>query len=166
MEISKFIKYRKIIDNNRKELESEFNIKIDNIYRLGLRVSIPDNKFNVLKDYKNSELDIFKTLDAEVKKNIANLDKFFMKTNLMELVKIYNVDRTDINLVILILSFKLFDVVKVGLTLKILQMISILGILISFLMPMKIMILVSFVFLLIFSISTILNIVLFKKLFV
>jgi len=159
--ILNYIRYRKLIDLNREELEKDFDIKVDKIYRLGTRVSLPENKYTVLKEYKNSELDIYKNLDEEVKRTITRLDRYFMQKNLVEYVGIFNVDRVDVNLVIVILSYRLFNVVKVINGNRIFSIFSFLGLSIGFwdvwyMIPFGVMLILSLL----------LNLVLFKKLFV
>jgi len=156
-----FIKYRKLIDSNKDELIEQYNIKIDKLYRLGTQVSIPDTKFNVLKEYKNSELDIYKSLNDEVKKYISRLDSFFIKKNLVELVGIYQIERIDENIINIILSYRLIDIVKFGIFQRILLVISILCLGIGFI---NLIYLIP-VFILIFIIL-IINKLIFKKLFI
>jgi len=130
--ILNYIRYRNLIDDNREELEKDFDIKIDKLYRLGTRVSLSKNKFDVLKDYKNSELDIYKHLDDEVKRIITKLDKFFMKKNLVEYIGIFSIERIDINLVEVILSYRLFNSVKLTNTNRIISLLSFLGLSVGF----------------------------------
>jgi len=162
MKILKFLKYRKIIDNNRKELEKSFNLKIDNIYRLGTLVSIPKNKYDILISYKNSELDIYKQLDSEVKKTISNIDKFFIQLNLMELINIYSIDRIGPNLVEVILSFNLVNMVKVANYIRFFQLISGIFLFISYFINIELFYSVILVLFILFGI----NLILFKKLFI
>jgi len=159
--IRNYIRYRKLINLNREELETKFDIKIDKLNRLGTRVSIPENKFTVLKEYKNSELDIYKNLDEETKKTISKLDRYFMQKNLVEYIGIYSVDRVDVNLVVLILSYRLFDVVKIANTNRVVSILSFLGFSIGF---YDVWYMTPFGVLLVLSLLV--NIVLFKKLFI
>ena len=159
--ILNYVRYRKIIDDNREELEKKYDVKIDNLYRLGTRVSLSENKYTVLKEYKNSELDIYKNLDEEVKKTITKLDRYFMQKNLVEYIGIFNIDRMDVNLVLVILSFRLFNVVKLVNNNRIASIVSFLGLSIGFwdvwyMIPFGV----------ILTLSLLLNMVLFKKLFV
>jgi len=159
--ILNYIRYRKLIEENREELENDFDIKIDKIYRLGTRVSLPENKFIVLKEYKNSELDIYKSLNDEVKKTITKLDRFFMQKNLVEYIGIFNIDRVDVNLVTIILSYRLFDVIKLTKINRIISLFSFLGLSIGF---WDIWYMIPFGVVL--FLSLLLNVVLFKKLFI
>lgn len=112
--IINYIRYRNFIKQNEKFLINEFNIKIDRLYRLGAKISIPERRYEVLINYKNSQLDIFKNLDEETKKFIYRLDKFFMQKNISEIIGIYNAERTGVNEVTIIISYKLFNIVKIA----------------------------------------------------
>jgi len=156
-----YIRYRKLIEKNKDELVNDFDLKIDRLFRLGARISIPDNKYYVLKEYKNSELDIYKSLDEEAKKFISKLDKYFIKKNLVEYIGIYSADRVEDNLVILIMSYRLFNVVKLANINRVILFLSMLSLFsgfydIKYMIPGIILIIISFL----------INIILFKKLFV
>jgi len=130
--IINYIKYRKFIEENREYLINEFNIKIDRLYRLGSRISIPDNRYQVLMNYKNSQLDVYKNLDEETKKFINRLDRFFMKMNVNELFGLYSADRTDVNEVIVIISYKKLNIVKFANINRIIFIISFLSLSLGF----------------------------------
>lgn len=159
--IINYIKYRKFIEQNKNYLSSEFNIKIDRLYRLGSRVSIPERRYEILLNYKNSQLDIFKNLDEETKKYISKLDRYFMQKNMSEFVGIYNAERTDINEVTVIISYKFFNVVKLANIGRITFLISLLSLISGFL---DLNYMIPGIILIFLYFST--NILLFKKLFV
>ena len=156
-----YFTYRKFIDRNKSGLEKEFDLKIDRLYRLGHRVSIPERRYEVLVNYKNPEIDIFKNLDEETKKFISKMDTFFMKNGMSEFVGIYSAERTGVNQVTIIISYKFLNVVKLAVTTRVISIISafslLLGIIdIYYLIPGG-----SLIFLYFLS-----NKILFKKLFV
>jgi len=159
--IRTFIKYRQTIDNSKFDLLSKYNVKIDKLYRLGSRVSIPINRFSVLKEYKHSELDIFNSLNDEVKRKIGELDQFFISKNLIELVGIYSVERVDENLVTLIISYRLFNVVKFAMVMRFILIFSFLSLSLGYFNPYYMIISTILIF---GSILT--NKVIFKKLFI
>jgi hypothetical protein len=156
-----YIRYRKLIEKNRDELVKDFDIKIDRLFRLGSRVSLPESRYRILREYKNPELDIYKSLDEEAKKVIYKLDRYFMQKNLVEYIGIYSAERVQENLVILIMSYRLFDVVKFANTTRVLYLISLLSLFVGFyniwyMIPGAALILILFL----------VNFILFKKLFV
>lgn len=159
--ILNYIRYRRFIKDNKEELIKEFGVKIDNLYRLGSRISIPESRISVLREYKNSELDIYKSLDAEVKKQIGKLDRYFMQKNVVEYVGISSVERVDQNLVILIISYRLLNVIKLANASRIMYIISLLSLFAGF---FGLWFLLPGVGLFLFTI--LMNTVLFKKLFV
>jgi hypothetical protein len=159
--IINYIKYRKFIEQNKDYLTNEFNIKIDRLYRLGSRVSIPERRYEILLNYKNSQLDIFKNLDLETKKYISKLDRYFMQKNMSEFVGILNAERTDVNEVTVIISYKFFNVVKLANIGRITFLISLLSLISGFL---DLNYMIPGIVLIFLYFST--NILLFKKLFV
>lgn len=159
--IRNYIRYRKFIDNNKNYLMNEFNLKIDRLYRLGTKVSIPERKFEVLVDYQNSQLDIFENLNIETKKYISRLDNYLMRKNMFEFVGLYDVDRTDINEVTIIMSYKSLNVVRLANILRIMFLISTLSLFAGIIEPFY-MLPGAFLILIYFLI----NKILFKKLFV
>ena len=159
--ILNYIRYRKCVDDNKDEIVRDFNIKIDNLYRLGTKISIPNNRFTVLKEYKNSELDIYNRLNDEVKKYLYKLDAYLMKKNLMEYIGIYNVERVSDNLVVLVMSFRLFNIVKLANINRIVMGLSTIGLFIGF---YDILYMIPFGVVL--MLSLLINLIMFRKLFV
>lgn len=156
-----FIRYRKFIEKNKDVLKSEFDLKVDRLYRLGSRISIPNNKMEMFKNYNNSELDVYKTLDEETRKYISKIDRYFIEKNVTEYIALYSADRTDYNEVTVIMTYKLMNVVKIANTNRLFSLISFLGLFSVF---FNIFYIIPFILILFFIILS--NLVLFKKLFV
>jgi len=159
--IINFVKYRRLIEKNKEELSREFGVKIDNLYRLGTIVSISSQKLELMRNYKNSELDIHKELDVEVRRIISKMDRYFMQKNLIEYIGLYDVQRVGENLVTLVMSYRLLGIVKFAKRIRIVQVISILSLFCGFFGLMYMIPGAS-----IFLLMVILNSILFKKLFI
>lgn len=162
--ITNYFRYRKIIEENRKILKDEYGITIDNIYRMGKIVSIPNNKFSILKEYKNSELDIYNNLNDEVRKYISNLDRFFMSKKMSELIALYKAERIYDNGVEVFISYKLLNMVKVANVIRLVIIFSsIISLILFFSVDSIYPSLYSFI---LFILGFLSNIILFKKLFI
>lgn len=159
--IKNYIRYRNFIINNKDELINNFKFKIDNLYRLGIKISIPDNKINLLITYKNPELDIFKSLNDEVVNFKFKVDNYFMKRNMLDLIKIYSIDRVDYNEVVLIISYKLINIIRLANILRSILVISIFSLSLFLLNILYILPGIFFILIIL-----IINKFLFKKLFV
>ncbi len=159
--INNFIIYRKIIENNKMDLEFKFNIKIDRIYRMGSYIAVPKNKIDLLRSYKPPELEIHKLLDDEVKSYIARLDRYFIEKGLFELAGLYFAERTDDNAASIIISFKQFDTVKVANRSRFLSILSFIGMGAGFFNPLFVIPGAS-----LFVLISLFNFILFKKLFI
>jgi hypothetical protein len=159
--IINFIRYRNFIKINKELLNKEFDLKIDNIYRLGCKISISNEKYELLRNYKNAELDVHKNLDEELRKYIHKLDKFLIKNNMFEYIGMYSADRTDYNEVTLILSYKLMNIVKFS---NIIRLILLFSFISMFLVFFNIYLIIPGFIIFLFCIIT--NFILFKKLLV
>jgi hypothetical protein len=125
--ILNYIRYRRFINQNRNELTNEYNIIIDNLYRLGGVVSLSQKRMDLMRDYREAELDVHQQLDNEVRKYISKLDRYFMQKNLVEFIGLSNVERVADNRVNIVMSYRLMNIVKVANTSRIILLISFLG---------------------------------------
>lgn len=159
--IINYFKYRKFITKNRDYLYSNFNLKIDNIYRLGTIVSIPNQRFQLLRGYRNAELDIHKELEEELRRYLKRFDIYLMQNNLVEFIGLYYANRTGENAVTVIMSYKKINTVKIANTTRTIIAISLLSLFLGFISPIYMIPGAS-----VFILSILSNIALFKKLFV
>ena len=98
--------YKKILKENKNELSTIYNIKIDNVYRCYTVLNFPPEIQENIKKLG------YNYLDGEVKKYLANLDSFFLKKGLLELIGIDSIDRISEYNVRVILRFSLLDTIK------------------------------------------------------
>jgi hypothetical protein len=156
-----FIRYRKILLSNKLELFNLFNVKIDDIYRLGVNIRIPKDKMDVYNDYKYPVIEINRILDNEIKKFFIKLDRYFLNKNLMEYLEVESTDQIDTDSAIVILKFKLYDIEKFAKRNRFIMILSFLSMLFGwfnllYLIPGG----------LIFLIILLINYIIFNKLFV
>jgi hypothetical protein len=101
--------YKKVLKENKNELLSVYNIKTDSIYRCYTVLNFPPEIQENIKKLG------YHYLDAEVKKYLNNLDEFFRKKGLLELIGIDKINRVSEYSVLVVLRFSLLDTKKLEL---------------------------------------------------
>jgi hypothetical protein len=129
--ITNFIEYRYLVDSIRDDIEKELGAKIDSIYRISFSVSIPSNRYDVMKEYKYSAFDIEKNLKEETNRKLRVLDKILISNNMLEFIGKPQFERLSENLMVVTISYRFMNVYRVGIILRLINILSIIG-LISF----------------------------------
>lgn len=110
--ISLFLTYRSILKSIKKELELEYNCRVDNIYRIYSVLNIPNEIFEEPYNLRKSDIDtISRNYITEYRKNIST---FLISRGLMELFDVYEVRKVDKYSYLLILGFSLFNTKKLA----------------------------------------------------
>jgi hypothetical protein len=108
--INLFFTYRSSIISIQKELELEYNARIDNIYRIYTVVNLPDILFEEPYNTRTSDIDsISRRYILEFRQNFSD---FLVKKGLLELFDIYEVRKVDKYSYLLIFGFSLFNTKK------------------------------------------------------
>jgi hypothetical protein len=92
--------YKTVLDANRTELKSKFNIKIDKIYRMYTIYAVPVDDYNVYGDT---------LVDKEVGKYLSKLETYLNGIGLSELfeyTEIVKISPTEFRIVV---NYKLLD---------------------------------------------------------
>jgi len=159
--LKNYIKYRKIIRENSNIIKNDFNLKIDDLYRLGTIVKIPNEKLDVYREYKYPVVELHKSLDDEVKKYISKLDKFLIEKGLVEYLKIETIDQINTESVVIIISYKLYDIISLANIIRFIMIISLLSLSLWFVSPMLIIPGIS-----LFLLMMLFNFIIFKKIII
>jgi len=109
--ISLFFTYRKAIRKIEKQLEREFNIRIDGAYRIYTVLNVPSELIE--EPYNLRKGDINTLSQNFIKEYSSQLSKFLDSNGLYELYNFYNVEKVDKYSYLLIFGFSLFNSQKV-----------------------------------------------------
>jgi len=109
--ISLFFTYRKAIRKIEKQLEREFNIRIDGAYRIYTVLNVPSELIE--EPYNLRKGDINTLSQNFIKEYSSQLSKFLDSSGLYELYDFYNVEKVDKYSYLLIFGFSLFNSQKV-----------------------------------------------------
>lgn len=104
--IKLFSFYKEIIKENRSELSSKFNIRIDRAYRLYTVINIP--KDSIGEEYTLKKSDIDKISESYIKSYSNDLMIFLTSKGLIELFDWYRLDKVSKYSYLLVFGFSLF----------------------------------------------------------
>jgi len=109
--ISLFFTYRKAIRKIEKQLEREFNIRIDGAYRIYTVLNVPSELIEEPYNLRKGDID---TLAQNfIKEYSSQLSKFLDANGLYELYDFYDVEKVDKYSYLLIFGFSVFNSQKV-----------------------------------------------------
>lgn len=99
--------YIKILKENKENLKIEHGISIDWVYRMYKTYTISPDELDNIKSFG------FKYLDTLIKKDISDVDKYFMKLGLSELCGLMEVKELNSNQIGIAFRFKYLDTFKI-----------------------------------------------------
>ena len=105
--ISLFFTYRKAIRKIERELEREFNVRIDKAQRIYTVLNIPSELIE--EPYNLRKADIDALAQNFIKEYSSQLSKFLDANGLYELYDFYDVEKVDKYSYLLIFGFSLFN---------------------------------------------------------
>lgn len=110
--ISLFLTYRTILKSISKELEIEYNCRVDNIYRIYSVLNIPEELFEEPYNLRKSDIEtLSRNYVTEYRRSIST---FLVSKGLMELFDIYEIRKVDKYSYLLIFGFSLFNTKKIA----------------------------------------------------
>ena len=113
--INLFFTYRSVLKSIKRELEMDYNARIDNIYRIYTVVNLPDVLFEEPYNLRTTDIDsIARNYIVDFRRNFSD---YMVRKGLMELFEIYEVRKVDKYSYLLIFGFSLFNTRKVANTL-------------------------------------------------
>lgn len=104
--IKLFNSYKRIIEQNKSELNSRFGIRIDNAKRLYTVLNIPEELIGEAYSLKTS--DINRISENYVKQYSQELSDYLNKKDLAELFDFYEIKKVDKYSYLIIFGFSLF----------------------------------------------------------
>lgn len=113
--INLFFTYRSVLKSIKRELEMDYNARIDSIYRIYTVVNLPDVLFEEPYNLRTTDIDsIARNYIVDFRRNFSD---YMVRKGLMELFEIYEVRKVDKYSYLLIFGFSLFNTRKVANTL-------------------------------------------------
>ena len=94
--IKYFLLYKKVIDKNKQELLTKFNIRVDDVYRLYTVISIDDDEFKLYGGdkpvlYQIPDIDVYLDQSQATRDGLINGEMFLQKKGLeMVIIRVLN----------------------------------------------------------------------------
>lgn len=110
--LSLFFLYKKVLKGLRRDLELQFNARIDNVNRIYTVLNIPSDL--VEEPYNLRKNDIDTIARNYIKEYTSNLSSFLNSRGLAELYVIYDLEKVDKYSYLIIVGFSLFNTQKVS----------------------------------------------------
>jgi hypothetical protein len=102
-----FYMYKKTLKYYKKDLKSKYNLEIDRLQRMWTVISIPKENLQDVKKYGH------KYIDNEVENFIKETDIYFRQINIVEFIKIENIEIINPLEVGVVFSFKFLKPQKI-----------------------------------------------------
>jgi hypothetical protein len=104
--IKLFRVFKITIDDNSLELESRFNLRTDNAYRLYTVINIPEELVGEAYSLKKADIDLIS--ESYIKQYSADVSKYLNSKGLNELFDFYKIDKVGKYSYLLVFGFSLF----------------------------------------------------------
>jgi hypothetical protein len=104
--IKLFLLFKKTIKNNSSELLSNFNIRIDNSYRMYTVINIPEELIGEAYSIKKSDID--KISENYIREYSSKLGFFLNKIGVAEMFEFYEIRKVDKYSYLIIIGYSLF----------------------------------------------------------
>jgi hypothetical protein len=101
-----FRQFKKVVNENSKELENNFNIRIDNASRLYTVINVPEDLIGEAYALKKSDID--RISENYIRQYALDLSKYLDSKGLKELYSFYNSDKVSKYSYLLVFGFSLF----------------------------------------------------------
>jgi hypothetical protein len=105
--IKLFNYFKKLLKQNKSELELKFNIRIDNAYRLYTVINVPEELIGEAYSLKKSDID--RISENYIKQYSSELGRYLNSKGLNELYDFYKIDKVDKYSYLIVFGFKLFE---------------------------------------------------------
>ncbi len=104
--IKLFLLFKKTIKNNSSELLSNFNIRVDNSYRMYTVINIPEELIGEAFSIKKSDID--KISENYIREYSSKLGLFLNKIGVAEMFEFYEIRKVDKYSYLIIIGYSLF----------------------------------------------------------
>jgi hypothetical protein len=105
-----FLNYKKIVKQNKLELERSLNIRVDNAQRLYTVLNVPEELIGEAYSLKKSDID--RISETYIREYVYEVSKLLNSKGLMELFRTYEVKKVDKYSYLIVIGFSLIETPK------------------------------------------------------
>jgi hypothetical protein len=105
-----FLNYKKIVKQNKLELERSLNIRVDNAQRLYTVLNVPEELIGEAYSLKKSDID--RISETYIREYIFEVSKLLNTKGLMELFRTYEIKKVDKYSYLIVIGFSLIETPK------------------------------------------------------
>lgn len=102
-----FLNYKKIVKQNKIELERSLNIRVDNAQRLYTVLNVPEELIGEAYSLKKSDID--RISETYIREYVYEVSKFLNSKGLMELFRTYEIKKVDKYSYLIVIGFSLIE---------------------------------------------------------
>ena len=105
-----FLNYKRIVKQNKIELERSLNIRVDNAQRLYTVLNVPEELIGEAYSLKKSDID--RISETYIREYVFEVSKLLNTKGLMELFRTYEIKKVDIYSYLIVIGFSLIETPK------------------------------------------------------
>jgi hypothetical protein len=105
-----FLNYKRIVKQNKLELERSLNIRVDNAQRLYTVLNVPEELIGEAYSLKKSDID--RISETYIREYVYEVSKLLNSKGLMELFRTYEVKKVDKYSYLIVIGFSLIETPK------------------------------------------------------
>ena len=108
--IKLFLSYRKIVKQNKVDLDKNLNIRVDNAYRLYTVLNVPEELIGEAYSLKKSDID--RISETYIREYSGEVARFLNSKGLVELFRSYEIKKVDKYSYLIVIGFSLLETPK------------------------------------------------------
>jgi hypothetical protein len=105
-----FLNYKKIVKQNKIELERSLNIRVDNAQRLYTVLNVPEELIGEAYSLKKTDID--RISETYIREYVFEVSKLLNSKGLMELFRTYEIKKVDKYSYLIVIGFSLIETPK------------------------------------------------------
>ena len=102
-----FLNYKKIVKQNKLELDRSLNIRVDNAQRLYTVLNVPEELIGEAYSLKKSDID--RISETYIREYVFEVSKLLNSKGLMELFRTYEIKKVDKYSYLIVIGFSLLE---------------------------------------------------------
>ena len=102
-----FLNYKRIVKQNKLELERSLNIRVDNAQRLYTVLNVPEELIGEAYSLKKSDID--RISETYIREYVFEVSKLLNSKGLMELFRTYEIKKVDKYSYLIVIGFSLLE---------------------------------------------------------
>lgn len=102
-----FLNYKRIVKQNKLELERSLNIRVDNAQRLYTVLNVPEELIGEAYSLKKSDID--RISETYIREYVYEVSKLLNSKGLMELFRTYEIKKVDKYSYLIVIGFSLLE---------------------------------------------------------